>query len=73
MKCSICNGKGSFKDAGKYSNCFVCGGSGSQSMYFWSDDNNERNLEGEENKLQSGKIDGRTSQKRKQRTRNTSD
>jgi DnaJ-class molecular chaperone len=35
MKCTLCNGKGSYSDSGKYNNCFVCAGTGMQSMCFY--------------------------------------
>lgn len=69
MKCTVCNGKGSFKDAGRFNNCFVCGGSGCQSMYFWGEDD-ERTVEGEADRVHAGKGDVRSAKRRVSRKSN---
>lgn len=66
MKCTVCNGKGSFEDAGKFFNCFICGGSGNQSMYFWGE-TDERIVEGEEHRVCTGKTNDRSKKQRKPR------
>lgn len=54
MKCTVCNGAGSFEDSGKFNNCFVCAGSGEQSMYFW-ENHDEGEMEREDRQLRARK------------------
>lgn len=68
MKCTVCNGRGNFLDARQRFDCFVCGGSGQQSMSFWGETQDEGNMEGQEHRLHTGKVDSGDKKNRKHRS-----